>query len=184
MSWCWILLSLLQGAQYSSEAVSRLPGRFSRPVSVGEWRAPPTDHKSGPQFLLWPVSTQSMDIWHFAPDFGLKFEKDFDFLNKKKKSHSLSALSSSLLPSPSRLHPSTSPHLRVVFGNSNGLAVVDYVQKTVVLNLGTVELYGSNDPYQRQPRSPRKTRQPSGGNEGSEKEKVQVFYVFIYSLKW
>ncbi|XP_075869644.1 syntaxin-binding protein 5-like isoform X3 [Nelusetta ayraudi] len=59
----------------------------------------------------------------------------------------------------------------VVFGNSNGLAVVDYIQKTVVLNLGTVELYGSNDPYQRQPRSPRKTRQASGGlcdiNEGS-----------------
>uniref|UniRef100_A0AAQ4PIR7 Syntaxin-binding protein 5-like n=1 Tax=Gasterosteus aculeatus aculeatus TaxID=481459 RepID=A0AAQ4PIR7_GASAC len=49
----------------------------------------------------------------------------------------------------------------VVFGNSNGLAVVDYVQKTVVLNLGTVELYGSNDPYQRQPRSPRKTRHPT-----------------------
>uniref|UniRef100_A0A3P8Q9Z4 Syntaxin-binding protein 5-like n=1 Tax=Astatotilapia calliptera TaxID=8154 RepID=A0A3P8Q9Z4_ASTCA len=48
----------------------------------------------------------------------------------------------------------------VVFGNSNGLAVVDYIQKTVVLNLGTVELYGSNDPYQRQPRSPRKTEQP------------------------
>ncbi|XP_032440977.1 syntaxin-binding protein 5a isoform X1 [Xiphophorus hellerii] len=51
----------------------------------------------------------------------------------------------------------------LVFGNSNGLTVVDYIQKTVVLNLGTVELYGSNDPYQRQPRSPRKTRQPSGG---------------------
>ncbi|TRY98161.1 hypothetical protein DNTS_008608 [Danionella cerebrum] len=59
----------------------------------------------------------------------------------------------------------------VVFGNGNGLAVVDYLQKTVLLNLGTVELYGSNDPYQRQPRSPRKSRQPSGGlcdiNEGS-----------------
>ncbi|XP_015203078.1 syntaxin-binding protein 5 isoform X23 [Lepisosteus oculatus] len=51
----------------------------------------------------------------------------------------------------------------VVFGNSNGLAIVDYLQKTILLNLGTVELYGSNDPYQRQPRSPRKTRQPSGG---------------------
>ncbi|CAB1340071.1 unnamed protein product, partial [Coregonus sp. 'balchen'] len=50
----------------------------------------------------------------------------------------------------------------IVFGNSNGLAVMDYLQKTVLLNLGTVELYGSNDPYQRQPRSPRKTRQPSG----------------------
>nr|XP_061806295.1 syntaxin-binding protein 5-like isoform X2 [Nerophis lumbriciformis] len=59
----------------------------------------------------------------------------------------------------------------VVFGNSSGVAVVDYIQKTVVLNLGTLELYGSNDPYQRQPRSPRKSRQPSGGlcdiNEGS-----------------
>ncbi|XP_006625872.1 syntaxin-binding protein 5 isoform X25 [Lepisosteus oculatus] len=60
----------------------------------------------------------------------------------------------------------------VVFGNSNGLAIVDYLQKTILLNLGTVELYGSNDPYQRQPRSPRKTRQPSGAglcdiNEGS-----------------
>ncbi|KAL0967771.1 hypothetical protein UPYG_G00256690 [Umbra pygmaea] len=62
----------------------------------------------------------------------------------------------------------------IVFGNSNGLAVVDYLQKTVLLNLGTLELYGSNDPYQRQPRSPRKTRQPSGGlcdiNEGSASE--------------
>ncbi|XP_033858991.1 syntaxin-binding protein 5-like isoform X2 [Acipenser ruthenus] len=59
----------------------------------------------------------------------------------------------------------------VVFGNSNGLAIIDYLQKTVLINLGTLELYGSNDPYQRQPRSPRKTRQPSGGlcdiNEGS-----------------
>lgn len=68
-----------------------------------------------------------------------------------------------LLPSPLTLRLCHSSP-RLVFGNSNGLAVVDYVQKTVVLNLGTVELYGSNDPYQRQPRSPRKARQPSGGN--------------------
>lgn len=54
---------------------------------------------------------------------------------------------------------------RVVFGNCNGIAMVDYVQKAVLLNLGTIELYGSNDPYQRQPRSPRKTRQPSGGKD-------------------
>lgn len=85
-------------------------------------------------------------------------------------------------------HPSFSSHFfftllpipRVVFGNSNGLAVVDYIQKTVVLNLGTVELYGSNDPYQRQPRSPRKTRQPSGGNKkrdyGSQKEKDFIHF--------
>ncbi|PWA29606.1 hypothetical protein CCH79_00007925, partial [Gambusia affinis] len=59
----------------------------------------------------------------------------------------------------------------VVFGNSNGLAVVDYVQKTLLLNLGTWELYSPSDPCQRQLRSPRKPRQPSGGfcdsNDGS-----------------
>uniref|UniRef100_A0A8C6V6A9 Syntaxin binding protein 5 n=1 Tax=Naja naja TaxID=35670 RepID=A0A8C6V6A9_NAJNA len=51
----------------------------------------------------------------------------------------------------------------VVFGNCNGIAMVDYIQKTMLLNLGTIELYGSNDPYRREPRSPRKSRQPSGG---------------------
>uniref|UniRef100_A0A1A8BGF6 Syntaxin-binding protein 5-like n=1 Tax=Nothobranchius kadleci TaxID=1051664 RepID=A0A1A8BGF6_NOTKA len=51
----------------------------------------------------------------------------------------------------------------VVFGNCNGLAVVDYLQKTLLLNLGTSELYSPSDPCQRQPRSPRKPRQPSGG---------------------
>ncbi|XP_053147521.1 syntaxin-binding protein 5 isoform X14 [Hemicordylus capensis] len=59
----------------------------------------------------------------------------------------------------------------VVFGNCNGIAMVDYIQKTTLLNLGTIELYGSNDPYRREPRSPRKSRQPSGGlcdiNEGT-----------------
>ncbi|KAM9356196.1 syntaxin-binding protein 5 isoform 3-T3 [Pholidichthys leucotaenia] len=59
----------------------------------------------------------------------------------------------------------------VVFGNSNGLAVVDYLQKTLLLNMGTSELYSPTEPYQRQPRSPRKARQPSGAlcesNEGS-----------------
>ncbi|XP_029543434.1 syntaxin-binding protein 5-like isoform X3 [Oncorhynchus nerka] len=50
----------------------------------------------------------------------------------------------------------------VVFGNSNGLAVVDYLQKTLVLNMGTSELYSPSDPYQRRPRSPRKKPQSSG----------------------
>uniref|UniRef100_A0A3Q4B8F7 Syntaxin-binding protein 5-like n=1 Tax=Mola mola TaxID=94237 RepID=A0A3Q4B8F7_MOLML len=59
----------------------------------------------------------------------------------------------------------------VVFGNSNGLAVVDYLRKTLFHNLGTLELYSPSDPFQRQPRSPRKARHPSGAlcdsNDGS-----------------
>ncbi|XP_043119532.1 syntaxin-binding protein 5 isoform X7 [Puntigrus tetrazona] len=49
----------------------------------------------------------------------------------------------------------------VAFGNGSGLAVVDYLQKTLLLNVSTAELYGSTDPHHRQPRSPRKTRQLS-----------------------
>ncbi|XP_052436161.1 syntaxin-binding protein 5 isoform X2 [Carassius gibelio] len=51
----------------------------------------------------------------------------------------------------------------VAFGNGNGLAVIDYLQKTLLLNMSIAELYGSTDPHHRQPRSPRKTRQPSAG---------------------
>ncbi|KFQ29124.1 Syntaxin-binding protein 5-like, partial [Merops nubicus] len=51
----------------------------------------------------------------------------------------------------------------VAFGNCNGLAVVDFMQKTVLLSMGTLDLYGSSDPYQRQPRSPRKSKQFAAG---------------------
>uniref|UniRef100_A0A8C7B9U7 Syntaxin binding protein 5L n=1 Tax=Neovison vison TaxID=452646 RepID=A0A8C7B9U7_NEOVI len=47
----------------------------------------------------------------------------------------------------------------VAFGNCNGLAVVDFIQKTVLLSMGTIDLYKSSDLYQRQPRSPRKNKQ-------------------------
>ncbi|KAI4548356.1 hypothetical protein MG293_000686 [Ovis ammon polii] len=47
----------------------------------------------------------------------------------------------------------------VAFGNCNGLAVVDFIQKTVLLSMGTTDLYRSSDIYQRQPRSPRKNKQ-------------------------
>ncbi|CAL8267638.1 unnamed protein product [Lota lota] len=47
----------------------------------------------------------------------------------------------------------------LAFGNCNGLAVVDYLQKTVLLCMSTLDLYGAADPYQRLTRSPRKNRQ-------------------------
>ncbi|XP_074550780.1 syntaxin-binding protein 5-like isoform X5 [Halichoeres trimaculatus] len=47
----------------------------------------------------------------------------------------------------------------LAFGNCNGLAVVDYLQKTVLLCMSTLDLYGASDPYQRLTRSPRRHRQ-------------------------
>ncbi|NP_001038602.1 syntaxin-binding protein 5-like [Danio rerio] len=51
----------------------------------------------------------------------------------------------------------------LALGNCNGLAVVDYLQKTILLCMSTLELYGSADPFQRLTRSPRKNRQSTSG---------------------
>ncbi|XP_072301268.1 syntaxin-binding protein 5-like isoform X6 [Eucyclogobius newberryi] len=51
----------------------------------------------------------------------------------------------------------------LAFGNCNGLAVVDYLQKTILLCMSTLDLYGSSDPYQRLTRSPRRNRQSTSG---------------------
>uniref|UniRef100_A0A672YZ89 Syntaxin-binding protein 5-like n=1 Tax=Sphaeramia orbicularis TaxID=375764 RepID=A0A672YZ89_9TELE len=51
----------------------------------------------------------------------------------------------------------------LAFGNCNGLAVVDYLQKTLLLCMSTLDLYGAADPYQRLTRSPRRNRQSTSG---------------------
>ena len=33
--------------------------------------------------------------------------------------------------------------------------IVDYIQHKCLLNMGTADLYGSNDPFQRMPRTPK-----------------------------
>ncbi|XP_036400783.1 syntaxin-binding protein 5-like isoform X7 [Megalops cyprinoides] len=52
----------------------------------------------------------------------------------------------------------------MALGNCNGLVVVDYLQKSILLCMSTLELYGSNDPYQRLTRSPRRSRQLTSDN--------------------
>ncbi|KAM8854628.1 syntaxin-binding protein 5-like isoform 13-T13 [Spinachia spinachia] len=47
----------------------------------------------------------------------------------------------------------------LALGNCNGLAVVDFLQKTILLCVSTLDLYGAADPYQRLTRSPRRNRQ-------------------------
>lgn len=49
----------------------------------------------------------------------------------------------------------------MAYGNESGIAVVDIVQRTCVLSMGTPDLYGSADPYQRVPRSPKRGGQPA-----------------------
>ncbi|XP_077870130.1 syntaxin-binding protein 5-like [Saccoglossus kowalevskii] len=49
----------------------------------------------------------------------------------------------------------------MAIGTANGIAIVDFIQKTCLLNMGTPDLYGSADPYQRTPRSPKRNK-PQG----------------------
>ncbi|XP_061782050.1 syntaxin-binding protein 5-like isoform X10 [Nerophis lumbriciformis] len=51
----------------------------------------------------------------------------------------------------------------LALGNCNGLAVVDYMQKSLLLCMSTLDLYGAADPYQRLTRSPRRNRQSTSG---------------------
>uniref|UniRef100_A0AAQ6A1B1 Syntaxin-binding protein 5-like n=1 Tax=Amphiprion ocellaris TaxID=80972 RepID=A0AAQ6A1B1_AMPOC len=55
----------------------------------------------------------------------------------------------------------------LAFGNCNGVAVVDYLQKTILLCMSTLDLYGAADPYQRLTRSPRRNRQSTSGSTHS-----------------
>ncbi len=43
----------------------------------------------------------------------------------------------------------------MAYGNGSGLVIVDVVQFLCLLNIGTADLYGSMDPFQRMPRSPK-----------------------------
>lgn len=56
----------------------------------------------------------------------------------------------------------------LAFGNCNGLAVVDYLQKSILLCMSTLDLYGTADPYQRLTRSPRRNRQSTSGTANVE----------------
>ena len=52
-----------------------------------------------------------------------------------------------------------------MYGNDTGLAVVDILQKTCLLNLSIPDMYGSADPYQRTPRSPKQPTKPTSFSE-------------------
>ncbi|GFY09029.1 syntaxin-binding protein 5 [Trichonephila clavipes] len=57
----------------------------------------------------------------------------------------------------------------MAYGSECGLAIVDIVQKCCVASMNTPDLYGSSDPYQRAPRSPKRATVMLGDNSESDK---------------
>lgn len=66
----------------------------------------------------------------------------------------------------------------LAFGNCNGLAVVDYLQKTILLCMSTLDMYGAADPYQRLTRSPRRNRQSTSGNTHTHTSSILPLYTY------
>ena len=58
----------------------------------------------------------------------------------------------------------------MAYGNGSGLVIVDVVQFVCLLNMGTADLYGSLDPFQRMPKSPR----PLDGSPSDFIQKVDL----------
>ena len=76
----------------------------------------------------------------------------------------------------------------MAYGNEAGLVVVDIFQKVALFNVGTPDLYGASDPYQRAPKSPKK---PEISDEKSPTEQVwwrvdliRVGFLFPLFLTW
>ncbi|XP_066993628.2 syntaxin-binding protein 5 isoform X1 [Anabrus simplex] len=53
----------------------------------------------------------------------------------------------------------------MAYGNECGIVIVDIVQKICLMNIGTPDLYGSADPYQRVPRSPKRNQGDNNSDE-------------------
>jgi syntaxin-binding protein 5 len=44
----------------------------------------------------------------------------------------------------------------MAYGNEYGVVLIDIIQKVCLLNVASPDLYGAQDPYSRQPRSPKR----------------------------
>lgn len=51
---------------------------------------------------------------------------------------------------------------RMAYGNEAGIVIIDIEQKVCLLNVGSPDLYGTQDPYSRAPRSPKKGQNNTG----------------------
>ncbi|XP_054088607.1 syntaxin-binding protein 5 isoform X3 [Zeugodacus cucurbitae] len=76
----------------------------------------------------------------------------------------------------------------MAYGTEYGLVVIDIVQKICLLSVACPDLYGANDPYSRNPKSPKKienkeeqSRSPSS-DQDSDADQFNCLYVIVWRL--
>jgi hypothetical protein len=68
---------------------------------------------------------------------------------------------------------------RLIFGLENGLVVIDYLSKFILMNMATGDLYGTSDPFQRAALSP-KRRGPSNDSNNDDSNSFSYEYQVNY----
>lgn len=53
----------------------------------------------------------------------------------------------------------------LLFGTDESIVAVDYVSRSILLNISTVDLYGASDPFQRGQKSPKKKNESDDTNQ-------------------
>lgn len=61
----------------------------------------------------------------------------------------------------------------MAYGNEAGIVIVDIEQRVCLLNIGSPDLYGAQDPYSRAPRSPKRSQGCGGDILNPDKEDRQ-----------
>ncbi|KAL1131219.1 hypothetical protein AAG570_010837 [Ranatra chinensis] len=83
----------------------------------------------------------------------------------QKKPPGFQALLVCLSPAPITALSINSSYGLMAYGTDTGAVVVDIVHKICLLNVTTPNLYGATDPYQRVPRSPKRTQPPDSDTD-------------------
>lgn len=70
----------------------------------------------------------------------------------------------------------------MAYGNEYGVVLVDIIQKVCLLNVASPDLYGAQDPYSRQPRSPKRLEPQSRDEQARSPSIDQVSPTFTLLL--
>jgi hypothetical protein len=73
---------------------------------------------------------------------------------------------------------------RLIFGLDNGLVVIDYLSKFILMNMATGDLYGTMDPFQRTIVSPKRrgtTNDSNNDDSGASDHQVNIcLFIFLF----
>ncbi|XP_054731431.1 syntaxin-binding protein 5 isoform X4 [Anastrepha obliqua] len=74
----------------------------------------------------------------------------------------------------------------MAYGTEYGLVVIDIVQKTCLLSVACPDLYGANDPYSRNPKSPKRieNKEEQSRSPSSDQDSDAVQFNCLYVLMW